>query len=64
MMGNTSLRVHGERCVYEILLSPAGKTITIYTGNANGVHAVVWSPKERRIASGSDDATVQIWQAI
>jgi WD40 repeat protein/tRNA A-37 threonylcarbamoyl transferase component Bud32 len=43
---------------------PAGKTITIYTGNANGVHAVVWSPKERRIASGSDDTTVQIWQAF
>ncbi len=43
---------------------PTGKTLTTYTGNANAVHAVVWSPKERRIASGGDDTTVQIWQAI
>ncbi len=43
---------------------PAGKTLTIYTGNTGGVHTVVWSPIERRIASCSDDTTVQVWQAI
>ncbi len=34
-----------------------------YRGHSNGVDAVAWSPDGRRIASGSDDYTVQVWKA-
>src|SRR6266702_463272 len=47
-------------------------TITTYHGHAAAVHAVSWSPGNRQevalyrshIASGSDDGTVQIWDAM
>jgi len=47
-------------------------TITTYRGHAAPVNAVAWSPSDRheaahyrsRIASGGDDGTVQIWDAI
>jgi len=47
-------------------------TITTYHGHAAAVNAVSWSPGKRQevasyrshIASGSDDGTVQIWEAM
>src|SRR5258708_25968402 len=47
-------------------------TITTYRGHTAPVNAVAWSTSERheaahygsRIASGSDDGTVQIWDAM
>jgi eukaryotic-like serine/threonine-protein kinase len=47
-------------------------TITTYNGHAAAVNAVSWSPSNRQevslyrshIASGSDDVTVQIWDAM
>ena len=47
-------------------------TITTYRGHTAPVNAVVWSPSDRheaahyrsRVASGSDDGTIQIWDAI
>ena len=32
-----------------------------YTGHAKSVNAVAWSPDGKRVASGSDDTTVQVW---
>jgi WD40 repeat protein len=33
-------------------------------GHADVVCAVAWSPDGQRIASGSSDQTVQVWQAV
>ncbi len=35
----------------------------IYHGHSDAVNAVAWSPDGTRIASGSDDGTVQVWDA-
>src|SRR6266567_1965492 len=37
--------------------------ITAYHGHTSTVFALAWSPDGRRIASGSDDSTVQVWDA-
>lgn len=34
-----------------------------YTGHSKAVNAVAWSPDGKRIASGSQDETVQVWNA-
>src|SRR5216683_890945 len=34
-----------------------------YRGHSLGVNAVAWSPDSTRIASGSDDGMVQVWDA-
>jgi WD40 repeat protein len=41
-----------------------GDAMYTYTGHASAVTAVAWSPDGTRIASGSWDKTVQIWQAV
>jgi WD40 repeat protein len=43
-----------------------GTTLTTYPGHTyeTGVLAVAWSPNGQRIASASNDDTVQVWQAI
>ncbi len=43
-------------------VSVAGLLVT-YRGNADGARSVAWSPDGKRIASSSDDNTVQVWQA-
>ena len=40
-----------------------GTTLYTYSGHSDIVQAVVWSPNGRRIASGSFDGTVQVWDA-
>jgi WD40 repeat protein len=40
-----------------------GTTLYTYRGHSAGVNAVVWSPDGKRIASGSQDLTVQVWDA-
>lgn len=35
----------------------------IYSGHAAGVRAIAWSPDGKRIASGSEDYSVQVWEA-
>ena len=44
----------------------SGKSVYTYhghTGLANVVSALAWSPDGKRIASGSTDKTVQVWDA-
>jgi WD40 repeat protein len=40
-----------------------GTTLFTYTGHLNAVVTVVWSPDGKRVASGSADQTVQVWDA-
>lgn len=41
----------------------AGTTLLTYRGHTDWVTALAWSPDGKEIASGSNDATVQIWDA-
>ncbi len=42
---------------------PLGATLLTYTGHSSPVDAVAWSPDGKRLASGSNDDTVQVWDA-
>jgi WD40 repeat protein len=41
-----------------------GTTLLIYTGHSYYIWSVAWSPDGKRIASGSWDQTVQVWDAM
>jgi WD40 repeat protein len=38
--------------------------VLVYRGHSGPVTSVTWSPDGQRIASGSEDGTVQLWRAI
>ncbi len=40
-----------------------GGDVFTYLGHSRGVRAIAWSPDGRRIVSGSEDHTVQVWAA-
>ncbi len=44
--------------------STMGNTIYTFRGHQDTVNAVAWSPDSTRIASASDDQTVQVWDAL
>lgn len=41
-----------------------GTMLYTYRGHSGRVNAVAWSPDSKKIASGGDDKTVQVWEAI
>src|SRR5579859_1938717 len=41
-----------------------GDVIYVYHGHSASIDAVAWSPDSKRIASGSADQTVQMWNAL
>jgi WD40 repeat protein len=42
---------------------PVGTLLYAYRGHSREVYTVVWSPDGKRIASGSRDTTVKVWDA-
>src|SRR6266436_2032948 len=46
--------------------TPSSLRTVLYTyrGHSGWVNAVAWSPDGKRIASGSQDMTVQVWDAV
>jgi WD40 repeat protein len=40
-----------------------GKNLFVYAGHNDAVWSVAWSPDGTKLATGSDDHTVHIWQA-
>ncbi len=43
--------------------APVGTILFTYRGHPAGVRSVAWSPDGKRIASGGDDYTLQVWNA-
>jgi dipeptidyl aminopeptidase/acylaminoacyl peptidase len=41
-----------------------GTTLVTYKGHLAAVNSVIWSPDGKRIASGSNDGTVHLWEAV
>ncbi len=45
------------------MFSQGFQPLYTYRGHSAGVNTIVWSPNGKRIASGSNDNTVQVWDA-
>ncbi len=49
--------------IWDVSNASKGASLLIYKNHKSVVEAVAWSPDSTRIASASDDHTVQIWEA-
>ena len=48
----------------QVWVAMNGDNVYIYHGHSQFAWVVAWSPDGKRIASGSDDTTVHVWQAV
>jgi dipeptidyl aminopeptidase/acylaminoacyl peptidase len=58
-----NLDVSQSSMIYAPRRSSGGNLIT-YSGHSDTVQAITWSPNGKYIASGGNDKTVQVWDAI
>jgi WD40 repeat protein len=56
--------VAGGKDTIHIFNVADGKLIYAYQHQSGSINALGWSPDNKYIASGSDDGTVQVWEAI
>lgn len=73
LVGLTTVLIVGNGIAWSLLLNrkrrqgssgiALGTALYIYRRHTGSVRSVAWSPDGTRIASGSDDKTVQVWNA-
>ncbi len=73
VVGLTTVLIVGNGIAWSMLLNSQrrqgsfsqvlGRILSIYRGHKGSVRSVAWSPDGTRIASGSDDKTIQVWDA-
>jgi WD40 repeat protein len=59
----THITAGGQETAH-ILNASNGSKIYAYERQLGAIDALCWSPDSKRIASGSDDSTVQVWEAV
>jgi len=52
-----------NKCTVRVFDTTTGKVLLTYNGHTSLAWCVSWSPDGTRIASASEDGTVQVWQA-
>jgi WD40 repeat protein len=73
LVGLTTVLIVGNGIAWSLLISSKrrqgssspglGKALYVYRGHKGRVRSVAWSPHGNYIASGSDDKTLQVWEA-
>jgi len=69
LVGGAFVTAYGPRIIQSLEGFPQNppqsspSLLYTYRGHSASVNAVAWSPDGKRIASGSDDHTVQVWDA-
>ena len=57
-------RFWGDEDSVEVWTLGTPTSLYTYSTHKDTIHAVAWSSDSKRIASASDDGTVQVWDAL